>query len=60
MLLYRNTATFSHRKKSAVLSKLKGSGFPTRQAGRFELPAIQDPLFELEVAAVEIVKIIAD
>jgi len=39
---------------------VKGRLSQSRKAGRFELPAIRDPLFELEVAAVEIVKIVAD
>ena len=51
---------YVHFSQPATSSELNRSVFPPGYAGLFALPAIQDPLFELEVAAVEIVKIVAD
>jgi len=51
---------YVHFSQPATLSELNRRVFPPGYAGLLTSPAIQDPLFELEVAAVEIVKIVAD
>ena len=49
-----------HFSQPATSSELNRRVFPPGYAGLLTSLEIQDPLFELEVAAVEIVKIAAD
>ncbi|MGB8337015.1 MAG: hypothetical protein WCE56_21155 [Desulfobacterales bacterium] len=51
---------YVHFSQPATLCELNRSVLPPGYAGGFKLPVIQNPRFEFEMAAVEIVKIVAD